>query len=335
MPSDRPSHTSLEQAREALAPAQHAFLAACEAALAQGEAWWSEHVATAEDRAARLGVELGRFAEGHVDARRFGALVAPPGNLEPDARSHMHCALNALRYACARPSVMTATVARGGSLSTTIDDALADAGRAFAAARVIERVRAGRDSAEPRVALTDLPFRSWSRTERLYAPPLIVTVAGADLHAAVLGDYADGRQKVVLLVDGPCPPAALVRLVTPGTLVVQTTDCEVLERVARFDGPATVAIVPESAARFVHDPTAGTEPWQRLSIQRLPSPPFSRVLGMSAWLLQEDVRQLEALAAAPAGRAIPTGAPGSANAPDAVDRLASWLLSQSDLGGLA
>jgi hypothetical protein len=335
MPSDRQSHTIVSQAREALAPAQQAFRAVCEAALAQGEAWWSEQAASEEDRAARLRAELGPFADGHVDAARFGALFGRAQTLEPDARSHMRCALNVLRGASTRTSVMTVSVPPGGSLLATMDDALADAGRAFAAARVIERVRAGHDSTEPRVALADLPFRSWTRTERRYAPPIVVTVAGSDLHAGALGDYVDGRQKIVLIVEGPCPPAPLVRLVTPGALVVQTTDCAALERVARFDGPAAAAVVPESAAWFVHDPTAGTEPWQRLSIQRLPSPPFAPVPGMSAWQLREDVRQLEALVAAPTTGTIPPGAALSTQAPDAVDRLASWLLSQSDLTGLA
>jgi hypothetical protein len=54
---------------------------------------------------------------------------------------------------------------------------------------------------------------------------------------------------------------------------------------------------------------------------------------MSAWQLREDVAQLQALAAAPATPSLPPGAPDGG--PDAVDRLASWILSQSDLTGLA
>jgi hypothetical protein len=115
---------------------------------------------------------------------------------------------------------------------------------------------------------------------------------------------------------------------------MQTSDVAALDRLARFDGPAIAAIVPESAASFTHDPAAGTEPWQRVSIERLPTHPFAPVPGMSAWQLREDLRQLEALAAAPTSRAIPSGAPASADSPDAVDRLASWLLGQADLTGL-
>jgi hypothetical protein len=195
---------------------------------------------------------------------------------------------------------------------------------------VIERARAD-GSAEPAFTLSGLPFRLWTRAERRSAPPLVVTVAGPDLHAAALADYADGRQKIVLVVDGACAPAALVRLVTPGTLVMQSTDPEALESVARFEGPAVAAVVPETAAAFTHDPTAGDEPWQRMTIQRLPSPPFAPVPGMSAWQLREDVAQLAALAAAPAARPMPTAAALAAEGPDAVDRLAAWLLGQADL----
>lgn len=334
MPSELLTDTTVELARKALAPAQHAFCAAVESALARGEAWWNEQVATDEDRAARMGAELGAFATDRVDARRFAALFARPRSLTPDVRKEMKRALDALREASAVTDVMTVTVDGDGSLAAAIDDALAEAGRAFAAARVIERVRADLKPTEPATAVVHLPFQSWTRAERRSAPPLVVTVAGAGLHAGALGEYADGRQKIVLIVEGSCPPAALVRLVTPGTFVMQTSDVAALDRLVQFDGPGIAAIVPETAASFTHDPAAGTEQWQRVSIERLPSPPFAAVPGMSAWQLREDVRQLEALAAAPAGRAMPPGAPAPADAPDAVDRLASWLLGQSDLTGL-
>ena len=334
MPSDPLVLAKVEQARQVLAPAQRVFIAACEIALAQAEAWCSELGASEEERAARVSAELGRFAAGHVDPRRFGASFARPRAVAPEMRKELRRAIDALREASAGGNVLTASVEPGGSLAATIEDTLAEAGRFFSAARVIEHVRAGRDSSEAPPTVAHLSFHSWSRSERRYAPPVVVTVAGSDLHAAVLGDYADGRAKIVLVIEGSCPPAALIRLVTPGTLVMQTSEAAAIERVAHFDGPAVAAIVPESAAAFTHDPVGGAESWQRLSIQRLPSPPFTPVPGMSAWQLREDVRQLQALAAAPAS-AIPPGAAVSANAPDAVDRLASWLLSQSDLTGLS
>ncbi len=333
MPSDLSSSTLVRQAQEALAPVQRSFRAAVESALARGEAWWTEQGASDTDRDARMSAELGLFAKGHLDPHRFAALFAHPQAFTPDVRKEMKRALEELRESAATVEVMTESVDAGGSLAETIDDALAQAGRAFAAVRVIDRVRANSGS-EP-LAVTHLPFRSWTRVERRYAPPIVVAVAGSDLHAATLGDYTDGGLKIVLVVDGACPPAALVRLVTPGTFVMQACDAASLERLAQFDGPGIAAIMPESAACFTHDPQGGLEPWQRLSIERLPSPPFARVPGMSARQLTEDLRQLQALAAAPEGRAMPPGAPASAEAPGAVDQLAAWLLGQVDFKGLA
>jgi hypothetical protein len=333
MPSDPVSGTMVQRAQEALAPAHHAFRAAVEDALARGEAWWTEQAASDADRSARVRAELGAFAAGHVNPKRFAALFGRPRVLTPEVRKEMKRALEALREACAEADVMTVSVNGDGSLAVAIDDALAEAGRAFAAARVIASARAD-NTATPTPAVVHLPFQSWNRAERRSAPPLVVTVAGSDLHAGTLGDYADGRQKIILVVDGACPPAALVRLVTPGTFVMQTTDPAALERMVHFDGPAIAAIVPDSAAAFTHDPASGTEPWQRMSIERIPTPPLAAVPGMSAWQLREDLRQLEALAAAPASRPIPPGDPAAADSPDAVNRLASWLLGQADLSGL-
>jgi hypothetical protein len=334
MPSDLSSVTLVQQAREALAPARHAFQSAVENALAQGEAWWNEQAAGDDDRTKRIAAELGGFATGRVNPRRFGELFAHLRVLTPEMRKEMKRALEALRDGSEAADVLTVVVDRGVSLVVAIDDALAEAGRAFAAARVIEHVRADHNASEPMPTVAHVPFHAWTRTERRYAPPVIATVAGEDLHAASLADYADGRQKIVLIVEAPCPPAALVRLVTPGTFVMQTSDPAAIERMARFDGPGIAALVPESAASFTHDPAAGTEPWQRVSIERLPPVPLAPVPGMSSWQLREDVRQLQALAAAPTARAIPPGAPMSTNAPDAVDRLATWLLGQADLKGL-
>ena len=333
MPSDRSSITLVRQAQEALAPAQQSFRAAVESALARGEAWWTEQGACDTDRDARISAELGLFAKGHLDPHRFAALFARPQALTPEVRKEMKRALEELRESAAAMEVVTESVDAGGSLVETIDDVLAEAGRAFAAVRVIDRVRANPGAVPP--AVTHLPFRSWTRVERRYAPPLVVAVAGSDLHAAALGDYTDGGLKIILVVDGVCPPAALVRLVTPGTFVMQAHDAGGLERLTSFDGPGVAAIMPESAACFTHDPRGGAEPWQRLSIERLPASPFARVPGMSAWQVTEDLRQLQALAAAPEGRAMPPGAPASAGSPDAVDRLATWLLEQADFKGLA
>jgi hypothetical protein len=51
--------------------------------------------------------------------------------------------------------------------------------------------------------------------------------------------------------------------------------------------------------------------------------------------MQEDLRQLEALAGAPIGAPLPAEAGSGVQSDDAVDKLASWLLKQSGLAGQA
>ena len=157
---------------------------------------------------------------------------------------------------------------------------------------------------------------------------------GADLHVGALSDYADGREKIVLVVRGPAPPAPLARCVTPGTLVLQTTDGTGLDRVAAFEGPAVAAVMPEGAAVFLHDPAAGREPWQRLTVPTLGEVPRHRISGISPWQMAEDRTLLSDLARTPF--AIPaSGGPAThaVGADDAVDRVAAWLLDQSGMRG--
>jgi hypothetical protein len=200
---------------------------------------------------------------------------------------------------------------------------------------IAELVRAGRYEAEEHDRLLDaFEFRSWNRAERRFAPPLIIRLAGADLHAGALTDFADGHEKLLLVVDSPCAPAPLARCISPGTLVVQTIDGAGLELLAPFDGPAVAAIMPAGAATFVHDPRGGEEPWQRLALGALPQPPTRAIGGLSAWQMAEDLRLLTSLARTPF--AVPTaGGPGTPalGTSQAVDQLAAWLLDQTDLDG--
>jgi hypothetical protein len=165
------------------------------------------------------------------------------------------------------------------------------------------------------------------------APPIVAVVNGADLHAAELSELLDGTQHIVLVVEGSCPPAALVRLITPGTFVLQTTDARGLDRFRDFRGPAIAALVDDQAACFAHDPARGSALWQRLEIWQQPAPVArKRIGGLSARQQAEDVAQLLAMATQPAfsesklGDLVPAGA-------NAVDRLTDWLLTESGLSG--
>jgi len=138
------------------------------------------------------------------------------------------------------------------------------------------------------------------------------------------------------VVRGPCAPAPLARCVTAGTLVLQTTDGTGLDRVASFDGPAIAAMLPQGAAVFMHDPLGGREPWQRITVHHLPDAPKRAIGGLSAFQMGQDLSLLADLArtpfAVPAAGGAGTPAVGAS---DAVDRIASWLITQSGLSGQA
>jgi hypothetical protein len=163
------------------------------------------------------------------------------------------------------------------------------------------------------------------------APPLVVAVDGRDLKAAGLADFMDGAQKIVLVVSGEATPVPLVRLITPGTFVAQTTNSIDLDRLANWDGPGIVAMVPDSAACFVHDPGRGTAASERLEITRLPEDRRRKpVGGVSVKQQSEELLQLKTLGAAQGAVEEPAVAV-AAGSTNPVDKLAAWLLTQADL----
>jgi hypothetical protein len=158
-------------------------------------------------------------------------------------------------------------------------------------------------------------------------------VNGADVRAGGLAEFLDGGVHIVLIVDGPCAPAPLARLVTPGTVVLQTTDATGVDVFSRFEGPAVMALVPPAAACFVHDPNGGRAAWQRLRIWNRPTTlPRHALGGSSAWQQAEELRQVDALAERPSLEGAPVEALVPAGSGDPADRLASWLLDASGLG---
>jgi len=252
----------------------------------------SDHVAT----------ELGPFAAGRIDAKRFSSLVSEPDSEDVVQLAPLERALAALRTVSQRgDDLFTVRMERGEILSDRVARALAEAGRAFGAARVIRLARSDRYEPEQHAALLDsFPFQRWSASEREIAPPLVVEVDGADLLVAGLADFLDGSQKLVLVVRDPSPPAPLVRLITPGVLVLQTTDPADLDRLLRTPGPAVAALVSEEAAHFLHEPaTNGKAPL--LEVTRMPEEKPRWSLGcISAFQQTEELRHLAALASRPA-----------------------------------
>ena len=347
----------------ALLGAEHARY---RAAVATAAAQMHEYVETHRTQSGSVGRaaagELGRFAAGRMDSERFGALFAGSRTLTPDRVAVVARAAEVLHELHEQGDDLFAVdVPPEGDLAQAVHDALEEIGRAFGAALVFQAVRAGIYAPEQHdTMLSAFPFARWNRGERQLAPPLVVWVDGADVHAERLAEFVDGRQKIVLVVRAAAPPAPLVRLVTPGVFVIQATDVGALDRALRWDGPTVAALLSDNAservARFAHDPAAGRTLAERLTIAHLPGESPRGTLGRrSAAQQREELEQLMALgsAAASASRTVPVELPtvaataatvSSNGAPthgpssrmvdaNAVDALAGWLLAQAGFGG--
>jgi hypothetical protein len=285
----------------------------------------------ADGRARQLAAELGRFAIGRIDVTRLLDVLDDREALDPAALPRLEAALETLREIARRhEDLFHVSVPPGGDLTAALRARLADVGRAFGAARVAGAARRGLATAEPgdHRALAGFDFAHWNGAERRLAPPVVVSVEGGDLQPGGLAAFLDGSQHIVLIVEGRCAPAPLVRLITPGTLVIQAQEPAGLAPLAGWSGPAIAALVPASAADFIHDPLGGTEPWRRLRIRHAPKAPRGRVGRFSVEQQSEELQQLATLARQPAP-ADTTAVPAAP--PDPADRLAAWLLKQADL----
>jgi len=307
------------------------------------------------------GAELGQFAAGRIDAGRMAKLLS---QVEPPALEHGEVVARALdvcnELLARRENLFRVVVGEGADLKAAVGRALEEIGKAFAATRIVELVARDQYGASEHAALLDgHPYEHWSRAERKVDLALVVCVAGRDLRVGGLADFLDRSVKFVLVVDGEAPPAPLVRLITPRALVMQTVDPSDLEFISRHDGPGVVALMPDTAAQFRHDPAAGPRLPDRMVVTYLPDRK-PRSLGMSsAFQERQELAQLEALAAAPdasrrsaeAAPAVevreiprPDVAPASegpviepraaALSTDAVDKLSTWLLEHADLNDL-
>ena len=306
-------------------------------------ATYRSYVASARERvrallatdgsAERTRLELGTFGGMRIDVARFADLRQGVV-LDVLSRGRLERAAAVLDELDASDNAMfAADVTPGDSLRVAVARALAWTGRAFAAMNVAELVRSGRYEPERHDRMLDAyPFAWWTRAEREHAPPLVISVDGADLHAGSLAELLDVGMRIVLLVRGQSTPAPLVRLVTPGAFVMQTRDIDALARVADSAGPAVAAMFEHEAALFTHDPLGGSALWQRLTILHLPaSPPTRSTGGISPRQQSEEVLQLQALGERPA---LPNGPVESFvphGAGDPTERLTAWLLEESGL----
>lgn len=279
-------------------------------------------------KGARAAAELGVFAAGRIDTERFEALFSDAQALDVDAVERIEEALEALTGILkAGDDLHLVKVPSGGSLEETVRQALAVAGRAFGAGRAVENARAGTPSTDYAAGFDPL---LWNRAERTVAPPLVVEMDGSDLRPTGLVDFLEGGQAIVLLVRKPAPPAALARLIAPGTLVAQGPDAGTLDALGSWEGPAIAAVIPEAAV-FRYQPEddgAG-----KLTVDSVPEDRPRPVGRLSVGRQESDLALLKVLDGAVAGRVATAAGVETAAAPDPTDKLAAWLLRQATIPG--
>lgn len=278
---------------------------------------------------ARAASELGAFAAARMDVEKFAAFLGDRPVLDDLERALLRHAALALREHAALPDErFHVEVPSGGRLNLALSNFFDAHGRAFGASILAELVRTGRyDANEHAVLMHGLPRHRWSRAERMAAPPVVVSIDGADLWAGEVAQFLDGSQKVVFVVRPPAPPVLLARLITPGTLVLQTTKGDAIASAMQSAGAAVAALMPEGAAEFLHVPDASKPLHERLQVSFTPAGARKAVQSWSAWQQEEELRQLLAMSAAP----VAPIAPVNGKAVDPADRLAGWLLEQARL----
>jgi len=330
-----PSDPRIVAVLDALAEPIAAYRAALAATAQRVGGYLEAHRTGDSQRVERFAAELGPFGAERLDVQRFAALSANSGPPDPMTLEVVDRAHRTLLALGAQGDLLTWELEPGGDLRAAVAAGLARIGLGFAAASLVELARAHRPWTEQQLQSLDaFPFRRWSKPQRRQAPPVVVSLDGDDLAPESLAEFLDGCVKIVLVVRGASPPASLVRLITPGTFVLQSGDGSALARLVAWEGPGVGALVSESAAWFVHDPARGPQPHDRLEIIRVPEQePRVPAAGRSVPQQVEELRQLRALAERPVVAAGAGASPAPAAAEPA-DRLAAWLLGQTNLGDL-
>lgn len=273
-------------------------------------------------------VALGNFASGHVDVERFSAFTSASAQVDAAAEIPIRAAQKVLNDLLRMgDDLFVLEMTESANLAAQVDRRLAVIGIAFAAAHVIDLAKRGKyDDEQHALILDGLAWSDWSQAERALAPGLVIKLDGSDFVPAQVAPYLDGAMKVVFVVDGDAPAAAMTRLVTPGVYVQQECGENALESFAAFEGTAAAALLPKGAVEFIHDPLAGETSFERFTKLERPSEIRKRAIGgISPAQQAEDLALLEALAtiSSPAGEA----------ASDPAGKLSAWLLNQTNLAG--
>ena len=273
-------------------------------------------------------VALGNFAAGHVDVDRFSSFTRREARVDREAETPIRAAQGVLNKLLKQgDDLFVLKITEGANLGSCVAHRLAVIGLAFAAAHVTDLAKRGQYRDEEHQLLLDgLAWPDWSQAERALAPGLVIELSGEDFVPAQVAPYLDAGMKIIFVVDGDAPAAAMSRLVTPGVYVQQTGAETPLEAFSAFNGTAAAALLPNGAVEFVHDPDAGETTYERFTTLEFPREVRKRAIGgISAAQQAEDMALLKALAVVPtlSGEA----------ASDPAGKLSAWLLSQTNLVG--
>jgi hypothetical protein len=340
MPSDQ---GTVEQVLEVVAGPMERFQSALVRSVEDVRAFLASHRAPTADYSTEVAAQLGAFGSGRIDPDRFADLLRVDETLDPERLHRVEKALSHLETLESSGTELYRTrVAPNGDLRDTVAQALARIGSAFGMIRVVASARDERsEPLDPEDFAGGFPLSRWGRSERRLAPPLVVEVEGSDLTVGGLAEFLDGGLEIVLVVQGPAPPAALARLISPDVFVIQTPDPADLAGAMEFEGPVMAAVVCDGGARFVHDPGAGSDYAARLTVNEVPDvADLAPVGSASVFRQRQDLEHLLALTTAGAEATWPEaevgGEPAAAPAPGAeaatpADRLAGWLIQQARL----
>lgn len=326
------SEARVQAALAATQRARRNFLSAVRAAADEIEGRLRSSKDKGRDSAGRIAQELGSFAAGRIDPEKLAAFTPQSAEPHPTAFEALERAAGVLReIARLKDEDFVVRVKAGERMSRVLGDKLGQLGSAFGAAELAALARGGG------VATVDADRRlehyhpdDWSAREREIAPPLVVVADGSTMRVGAVRDWLEGNQKIVFVIEGACPPAPLVPLLTPGAWVAQVTEPEDASAFERFDGPAACAYVPEGAVLFTHDPAVGLE--VGAGAEKVAVRPMGP---LTVWKQQEDLTLLRSLSGR--GGTLQAGAEASANGKGPVetvepaDRLAAWLLKQADV----
>lgn len=333
-----PSDASTERALELLERSLEAHRSAVVSAAEEIRGLLEDGASEPERRAERLRDELGPFAGGRIDPVVLATLLPDVAPVGPEVRDVVERALEILEEASVPDAdEHVLSLWEGADVRDEVRDRLGELGRVFGAARATQLARrGGYDPERHNALLAALPFRDWTYLERTVAPPLVVELGGGDLRPVGLAEFLDGTCRIVLLVRGAAPPAALARLIAPDVWVGQAHEIDAVAALEAREGPGILAVFDEEsgAVPFVHDPLCGRSPSERLDLaDGLDA--ARELLERSRWkdhTWSQDLAHLISLAGS-------TLAPAEASAPDAeatdaepdrAERLAAWLLARSE-----